>query len=257
MLGRENPSRVFIGNLAEGVQEAVIYELCIQFGPIINLVWPRGRREDIAAPATGPANTRDYCFVDFAAVEDAKYFSECLQKTRIKLFGQELRTSMTLEKTGQDGTGLTKYYDLYEIGAKVVVLGLDPTLTEFEISQYFEKFGPMAVPPRMIRDGEGNFVGRCILSFRSFHTSDLVIRETHQRVFRDRIIAVDYALKEDGSGEKHGSSEERENALLIQQEEERHQQKVDQYKAEYNATLKQQQKSDTSWAQKYVPPRTK
>ncbi len=257
MLGRENPSRVCIRNLAEGVTEALIYELCIQFAPIAHLVWLRNQRDDSAITGGRAPSIRDYCFVDFTSVEDAKYFTECLLKARVKLFGQELRPSMTLDKTGQDGAGLTKYYDLYEIGAKVVILGLDPSLTEFEISNYFEKFGQMAVPPRMIRDGEGNFVGRCILSFRSFQTADLVIRETHQRVFRDRILAVDYALKEDGSGEKHGTEEERRSAQIIQQEEERHRQRVEQSQAEHNAAVKQQQRSDTSWAQKYAPPMRK
>lgn len=40
----------------------------------------------------------------------------------------------------------------------------------------------------------------------------------HNKIFRDRIISVQYAELEDGSGKLHGSEEERQNAILIQEE---------------------------------------
>jgi len=229
--------RIHVDNIPEKADEALMWELGSQFGPVKKVSWPREMRH-------AEKRAKQFCFIDFFAAEDAQYFFDCLRSTKIRLYGAEIQVSLADRTEGRNLQSI----NLHEIGAKLVVNGLDPSATEFDITTYFERFGPLAVPPKMSRDPSGVFVGRCFLSFRSFDVSDKVIEETNRRIFRDRIISVEYAEKDDGSGEKHGDAKERENAALIREEEARYQKTLDQAQRSVASNVANREASDTSWA---------
>lgn len=245
---RDDLRRVFFSDLSEQCDEAILYELCIQFGPVQRIKWPT------TITVSGAPQRMTYCFVDFENAEDAKYCYQVLNRARVKLFNRDLRVSHASTEIAQResgakvGTGRHLVYGLHEVGAKVVVRNVDLTVTEFELTRFFESFGPFAVPPRMLRDAVGAFRGTAILSYRTFEASDKVIAEMDQKVYRDRVIAVRYAELEDGSGQLHGSAAERANAALIREEERKYNEKLTRETMEKRKERQHNRASDASWA---------
>lgn len=247
---REDLRRVSFGNLDEHCDEDLIYELCLQFGPIRNISWPTEDNN-----LTGMPQRASRCYVDFHNAEDAKYCYEALYRARVKLFNKELRVyhaSTESETPGgaRSGPGAHAVVGLHEVGAKVVVRNVDYRATEFDITRFFQSFGAFAAPPRMLRDAVGNFRGTVVLSYKAFEASDRVIRDMDQKMFRDRIIAVHYAQMEDGSGRLHGTKEERANAVLIREEERRYRDMVARELASVRQENQQTRVQDASWAEK-------
>ncbi|KPI88752.1 putative Rna binding protein [Leptomonas seymouri] len=247
---REDLRRVSFSNLDEHCNEDIIYELCLQFGPIRNISWPT------EVNLTGVPQRASRCYVDYDNVEDAKYCYEALYRARVKLFNKELRVyhaSIDIEAPGgalRSGPGAHAVVGLHEVGAKVVVRNVDYRATEFDITRFFESFGAFAAPPRMLRDSVGNFRGTVVLSYKTFEASDRVIRDMDQKTFRDRLIAVHYAQMEDGSGRLHGTKEERANAVLIREEERRYREMVAKEMAHVRQEKQQSRVQDASWAEK-------
>lgn len=263
---REDLRRVILCDVSEQCDEALIHELCTQFGPVRDIVWPTAT----AAALGGVAQRQSYCFVDFASSEDAQYCFEALYRTPVKLFGKELkvryagtelakRDSATAAVAaaagnpvlagggyGRSSGGASS--GLHEVGAKVLVRNLDVRLTEFDLTTFFAQFGAFAVPPRMIRDSVGGFRGIAIFSYKDFASSDKLIAEMDQRVFRDRVISVQYAELEDNSGRLHGTPEERANAELVRQEEAKYLAKLAQEMAALQRDQRQQRQQNTSWS---------
>ncbi|CCW59563.1 unnamed protein product [Phytomonas sp. EM1] len=240
---REDLRRVVFNGLSEQCDEGIIHELCVQFGPVVNITWPTVRTMN------GMAQRQNYCFVDFRCPEDAKYCYDALNLARVKLFNKEIKVShasTTLTKSEAGGRRWT--YGLHEVGAMVAVRNVDPNALEFDITSFFEQFGPFAAPPRMMRDAMGNFRGTVILSYQTFEASDKVIAEMNQRVFRDRIISVQYAEMSDGSRRLHGTPEERANAELIRAEEKKYLEKLSQDTAEIRKKANQARAQNTMWA---------
>ncbi|EPY22081.1 splicing factor 3B subunit 4 [Strigomonas culicis] len=243
---REDLRRVVLSDLSEQCNEVIIHELCTQFGPVNAIVWPS------VLTATGESQRQSSCFVDYLSSEDAKYCYEALQHTSVKLFGRIVRVAhasseLALREAGVKAPRIT--VSLHEIGAKVLVRNVDRTATEFDLTQFFEQFGPFAVPPRMKRDKLGNFRGTVILSYKDFASSDKLVEEMNGKVFRDRELEVQYAEMEDGSGRLHGSEEERRNAGLIQAEEQRYKEHLSQQVEEAQRQQRTARAQNTSWAQ--------
>lgn len=103
-----------------------------------------------------------------------------------------------------------------DIGAKLLVENLDKKLTTQELSTFFQQFGPFAAPVKLITDQDGFSKGKCIVSYKDFDTSDSVLDQTEGMVFSNRVLKIQYAQLEDGSGRRHGSPEERANAKKFQ-----------------------------------------
>lgn len=246
---QEDLHRVFFRDLSEQCDEEHIHELCTQFGAVAGITWPTTNN----LVGGGGGRHMTFCFVDFRNAEDAKYCYEALYRSRVRMFGKELRvshasTDMPLKERGERLQTRRTVYELHEIGAKVVVRGVDINVTEFELTSFFEQFGKFAVPPRMVRDFEGNFRGVVILSYEDFASSDKVIEEMNQKVYRDRPISVAYAMMEDGSGRQHGTAEERENAVLFREEAHKYAERVAQEKAEHERERLRRRREDVSWA---------
>lgn len=245
---QEDLRQVKFSNLDEHCDEDIIYELCLQFGPVRNISWPP--KESIS----GEPQRDSRCYVDFHNAEDAKYCYEALYRARVKLFNKELQVHHASTDVKMPGGGGSMEHGavigLHEVGAKVVVRNVDYRTTEFDVRRFFGKFGEFAAPPRMLRDAVGNFRGTVVLSYSTFEASDRVIRDMDQKMFRDRIIAVHYAQMEDGSGRLHGSKEERANALLIREEKRRYKEMVAKEEAFVRQQKQQTRVQDASWAEK-------
>ncbi|EAN89634.1 putative RNA-binding protein [Trypanosoma cruzi] len=244
---REDLRRVFFSDLSEQCDEDIIHELCTQFGPIANITWPS------IGNLTGSAQHKTFCFVDFINAEDAKYCYEALYRSRARLFGKELRvshasTDISIKESGSQVHNRHAVHELHEIGAKVVVRGVDLNVTEYDLTSFFGQFGKFAVPPRKVRDVEGNFRGVVILSYEDFAFSDKVIDEMDQKVYRDRPISVAYAMMEDGSGRQHGTPEERENAKLFLEEARKHAERIAKEQAEHEREKARRRRENVSWA---------
>ncbi|KEG14901.1 RNA-binding protein [Trypanosoma grayi] len=244
---REDLRRVFFSDLSEQCDEDIIHELCTQFGPVAKITWPT------TGNLAGGAQHMTFCFVDFRNAEDAKYCYEALHRSRAKLFGKELRvshasTDIPLKESGVRVQNRHAVHELHEIGAKVVVRGVDLNVTEFELTSFFEQFGKFAVPPRMARDFEGNFRGVVILSYDDFASSDKVIDEMDQKIYRDRPISVAYAEMEDGSGRKHGTAEERANAALFREEARKHAERIAREQADHERERARRRQENVAWA---------
>ncbi|KAH9599106.1 RNA recognition motif domain [Trypanosoma melophagium] len=246
---REDLCRVFFSDLSEQCDEDLIYELCTQFGPVANITWPM-----TGNLGGGGARHMTFCFVDFRNAEDAKYCYEALHRSRVKMFGKEVRVSHASsdlparESGGRPAHNRHAVHELHEIGAKVVVRGVDPAVTEYELRAFFEQFGKFAVPPRMLRDFDGNFRGTVVLSYDDFAASDRVIDEMHQKIYRDRPIAVQYAEMADGSGRRHGGAEERANAAVFREEARRHAERIAEERAAAERQRARKRQENVAWA---------
>jgi RNA recognition motif-containing protein len=239
---REDLRRVGFSNLDEHCDEDIIYELCLQFGPIRNISWPT------EVNLTGVPQRASRCYVDFHNAEDAKYCYEALYRSRVKLYNKEVRVHHASVES--DVANTHTVVGLHEVGAKVVVRNVDYRVTEFDVTRFFSSFGAFAAPPRMLRDSVGNFRGTVVLSYKTFEASDRVIRDMNQKMFRDRVISVHYAQMEDGSGRLHGSKEERANAVLIREEERRYREMIAKETAHMRQEKQQTRAQDASWAEK-------
>lgn len=226
----------------------VLYELCSQFGRVQDIFIPRAHRD------AGP-DEKIRCYVTFVTVEDAKYCYEALHRGRVKLYNREIRVlhdiPMSKESALADGTKRKRAVDLHEVGAKLYIKGVNAEVSSYDITSFFEKFGPLAVPIRMLTDKDGNFKGKLMVSYRDFETSDRVIQEMHRAVLFDRLITVEYAELEDGSGERHGSDKERQNAVLLREERRKYDEQVASEQQAHNQRLREQALSSSSWATRH------
>eukprot|EP00796_Vickermania_ingenoplastis_P000890 gene890-519_t len=245
---REDFHRVIFQDLPERCDEALLHELALQFGPVQRLVWPTEQT------LSGAAQRKTKCFVYFEHPEDAKYCYQVLAGARLRLFDRPVKVlHVSAEVYQREKSGPERLQNaaagsrgLHEVGAKVVVRNINHLATEFDITSFFQQFGAFAAPPRMLKNREGNFRGVAILSYKDFAFSDRVIRDMHGRVFKDRVITVEYAELEDGSGRLHGSPEERETAALIHEEERKYLAKLE--SALQDDYRQQQHTNSTAWA---------
>ncbi|OLY78218.1 Splicing factor 3B subunit 4 [Smittium mucronatum] len=90
------------------------------------------------------------------------------------------------------------------------IANLDPDLDEKALFDTFMCFGPIVLTPKIVRDTEtGNSKGYAFICFDSFEASDSAISAMDGQYLGSKKISVDYAIKKDGKGEKHGSAAER------------------------------------------------
>lgn len=233
---REDLRQVTFSDLSPQCNEAIIHELCVQFGPIRDLYWPSSNHHASGGGAQ-PPQRGSYCRVTFECLEDAKYCYAALSRYPTRIFERELRVSHGTSETRrmQSSVPAGARFALHEVGAKVTLRNVDPTVTLYELEAFFGAFGEFAVQPRMLRDSVGRFRGIVVLSYRDFASSDRVIAQMDGAVYRDRRVGAAYTLLEDGSGRPHGSAEERAMAELIRAQE-----------AQYEARLRAE--AEEAWA---------
>jgi len=116
----------------------------------------------------------------------------------IKLYGKPIRVNKaSSDKKGQD------------MGANLFIGNLDPDVDEKLLFDTFSQFGAIIKPPMIGRDDSGNPKGYGFISYDSFDASDAALEAMDGQFLMNKPVTVQYALKKDGKGERHGSVAER------------------------------------------------
>ncbi|KAJ1939441.1 hypothetical protein DL89DRAFT_310577 [Linderina pennispora] len=185
---RNQEASVYIGNLDDRVTDELVWELMVQAGPVVNVHLPKDRVTQ---------STQGYGFCEFQSEEDADYAVKILNM--VKLYGKPIRVNKSsADRRTQD------------VGAILFIGNLDPDVDEKLLYDTFGAFGQMVQNPKVSRDPEsGNSKGFAFVSYASFEASDKAIEAMNGQYLANKPVSVDYALKKDGKGEKHGSAAER------------------------------------------------
>jgi len=187
-LQRNPEATCYIGGLDEKVNEEILFELCMQAGPIVSVFMPRDK-------VTG--NHPGYGFVEFRAEEDAEYAMKVLNM--VPLFHKAIRVNKSAAES-----------KTYTLGANLYIGNLAADVDEKLLYDTFSAFGGIVGAPGIVRDAETNASkGYGFVSFDSFEASDLAIECMHNQFLANRTLQVQYALKKEGHGERHGTQAER------------------------------------------------
>jgi len=179
---------VYLGNLDERCTDALVWELMLQAGPVVNVHLPKDR---ISMAHQG------YGFCEFLTEEDAEY--ACKIMNQIKLWGKPIRVN----KASSDKKQL-------DVGANLFIGNLDENVDERLLYDTFSAFGMLATTAKVARDpATGKSKGYGFVSYTDFESSDLAIESMNGQFLMNKAITVQYAFKKDGKGERHGTSAER------------------------------------------------
>ena len=185
---RNQEATAYIGDLASQVTESLLWELCVQAGPVVNVHIPKDKLTQ---------QHMGFGFVEFRAVADAEYAIKILNM--IKLFGKPIRVNPA-----------SKERDTVDVGANIFVGNLDREVDEKLLYDTFSAFGVIVSTPKIMRDGDsGNSRGFGFVSFETFEASDAAIEAMNGQFLCNAPINVTYAIKKDSKGERHGSAAER------------------------------------------------
>ncbi|KAG8228161.1 hypothetical protein J437_LFUL002815 [Ladona fulva] len=179
---------IYVGGLDEKVSEALLWELFVQSGPVVNVHMPKDRVTQ---------QHQGYGFVEFMGEEDADYAIKIMNM--IKLYGKPIRVNKA-----------SAHQKNLDVGANIFIGNLDPEVDEKLLYDTFSAFGVILQTPKIMRDPEtGNSKGYAFINFASFEASDAAIEAMNGQYLCNRPITVSYAFKKDAKGERHGSAAER------------------------------------------------
>ncbi|KAI9597176.1 hypothetical protein BDF19DRAFT_383624 [Syncephalis fuscata] len=185
---RNQEATVYVGNLDDRCSDALIWELMLQAGPVVNVHLPKDRVTQ---------QHQNYGFCEFMTEEDADYAIKIMNM--VKLFGKPIRVN----KAAADKREL-------EIGANLFIGNLDPEVDEKMLHDTFSAFGMIVQTPKVGRDPDtGISKGYGFVSFDSFEAADAAIEAMDGQFLANKSISITYAFKKDGKGERHGSAAER------------------------------------------------
>nr|CAG8488018.1 3352_t:CDS:2 [Entrophospora candida] len=171
---RNQEATVYIGNLDERCTEALIWELMLQAGPVVNVHLPKDRVTQ---------THQNYGFCEYMSEDDADYAIKIMNQ--IKLYGKPIRVN----KATSDKKNL-------DVGASLFIGNLDPDVDEKMLYDTFSSFDP----------DTGNSKGYGFISYDNFDSSDAAIDAMNGQYLMNKPITVSYAFKKDGKGERHGSA---------------------------------------------------
>ncbi|KAK3594425.1 hypothetical protein CHS0354_000247 [Potamilus streckersoni] len=185
---RNQDATVYVGGLDEKVSEAILWELFLQAGPVVNVHMPKDR---VTQAHQG------YGFVEFMGEEDADYAIKIMNM--IKLYGKPIRVNKA-----------SAHQKNLDVGANIFIGNLDPEVDEKLLYDTFSAFGVILQTPKIMRDPDtGNSKGYAFINFASFEASDAAIEAMNGQYLCNRSISISYAFKKDSKGERHGSAAER------------------------------------------------
>jgi len=185
---RNQEATVYLGNLDERCTDALVWELMLQAGPVVNVHLPKDR---ISMAHQG------YGFCEFLTEEDAEY--ACKIMNQIKLWGKPIRVN----KASSDKKQL-------DVGANLFIGNLDENVDERLLYDTFSAFGVMATTAKIARDpSNGKSKGYGFVSYTDFESSDAAVESMNGQFLMNKAITVQYAFKKDGKGERHGTAAER------------------------------------------------
>jgi len=184
---RNQDATIYVGDLDQQVSEALLWELMLQAGPVVNVHIPKDK---LSGTHSG------YGFVEFHSEEDADYGIKIMNM--IKLYGKAIRVN----KASQDKKTL-------DVGANLFIGNLDIEVDEKLLYDTFSAFGIIIATPKIMRDPDGTSRGFGFVSFDSFDASDAAIAQMNGQYLCGKPISVSYALKKDSKSERHGTPAER------------------------------------------------
>jgi len=185
---RNQDATLYVGDIDQQVDEALLWELMLQAGPVVNVHIPKDK-------LTGTHS--GYGFVEFHSEEDSDYAIKVMNM--IKFFGKPIRVN----KASQDKKTL-------DVGANLFIGNLDPDVDEKLLYDTFSAFGVIISTPKIMREAEtGQSKGFGFISYESFESSDAAITAMNAQFLSGRPISVSYALKKDSKSERHGTAAER------------------------------------------------
>ncbi|KIW09175.1 uncharacterized protein PV09_00106 [Verruconis gallopava] len=185
---QDKEATVYIGNLDERVTDALVWELMLQAGRIVNVHLPKDRVTQ---------THQGYGFVEFISEEDADYAAKIMNQVR--LYGKPIRVN----KASADKQKTV------DVGAELFIGNLDSMVDEKTLYDTFSRFGTLISPPKIARDEANVSKGYGFVSFSNFESSDEAIANMHGQFLANKEITVQYAYKKDGKGERHGDAAER------------------------------------------------
>lgn len=188
---RNQEATVYMGNLDERCTDALVWELMLQAGPVLNVHLPKDR---ISMSHQG------YGFCEFMSEDDAEY--ACKIMNQIKLYGKPIRVN----KASSDRKQL-------DIGANLFVGNLDPNVDERMLFDTFQSFGTLAQTVSISRDqSTGASKGFGFIAYDSFEAADAAIESMNNQFLMNKPVTVGFAFKKEGTGSKgdrHGTPAER------------------------------------------------
>ncbi|XP_022090496.1 splicing factor 3B subunit 4-like [Acanthaster planci] len=185
---RNQDATVYVGGLDEKVSEALLWELFLQAGPVVNTHMPKDRVTQ---------QHQSYGFVEFMSEEDADYAIKVMNM--IKLYGKPIRVNKA-----------SAHQKNLDVGANIFIGNLDPEIDEKLLYDTFSAFGVILQTPKIMRDPDtGNSKGYAFINFASFEAADAAIEAMNSQYLCNRAITISYAFKKDSKGERHGSAAER------------------------------------------------
>ncbi|KAI9364480.1 hypothetical protein DFJ73DRAFT_420167 [Zopfochytrium polystomum] len=185
---RNQQNTCYVGNLDEQVSEALLWELMLQAGPVVNIHMPKDR---VTQSKMG------FGFVEYMSEEDADYAIKIMNM--VKLYGKPIRVNKA-----------TADKKIIDVGATLFLGNLDPDVDEKLLYDTFSAFGVLTQTPKVARDPElGISKGYGFVSYDNFESSDAAIEAMNSQFLMNKPITVSYAFKKDGKGERHGSAAER------------------------------------------------
>lgn len=194
---QDKDSTLYIGNLDERCTDALVWELMLQAGPVINVHLPKDRVTQ---------SHQGYGFVEFGSEDDADYAAQIMNQIRV--WGKPIRVNKASadKRGGENGAGLGGGQG---VGAELFVGNLDSLVDEKVLYETFSRFGPLVAAPKIARDDANLSKGYGFISYASFDASDQAIEHMHGQYLMNKEITVQYAYKKDGRGERHGDAAER------------------------------------------------
>ncbi|KAF3924979.1 Nucleolin [Arthrobotrys entomopaga] len=157
-----------------------------------------GRISNVHLPKDRVTQTHQgFGFVEFVSEEDAEYAARIMNQVR--LYGKPIRVN----KASADKQKTV------EVGAELFIGNLDSMVDEKTLYDTFMTFGQITAPPKIARDEHGLSRGFGFVQFDNFESSDKAIENMQGQFLMNKEIAVSYAYKKDGKGERHGDQAER------------------------------------------------
>jgi len=185
---QDKEATVYIGNLDERVTDEMVWELMLQAGRIQGVHLPKDRVTQ---------SHQGFGFVEFVSEDDADYAAKIMNQ--IRLWGKPIRVN----KASADKQ------KALDVGAELFIGNLDHLLDEHTIYETFSRFGTLTRFPNIARDENGLSRGFGFVSFTDFTAADNAIAAMHGQFLMNKEITVQFALKKDGSGARHGDAAER------------------------------------------------
>jgi len=179
---------VYVGNIDERFTQELLTELMTQVGPVRQVHMPLDRVSRIH---------QGYGFVEYDTPASAEYAAKVLNGIRV--WGKPIRVN----KASADKQKTV------DIGAELFINNLDPQVDEKILYDTFSQFGQILRQPNIVRDENNISKGYGFVSFDSFEASDAALSTMNGQYLLSKAIAVDYAYKKDGKGERHGDEAER------------------------------------------------